>query len=373
MFQVMTGDNWSEIARGLFSATGNGAATAIFFVSFQLIVALVLVNVVIAVLLDEFSKAALNRSTTASGSDESSWKRCPFVRLAETLSMYHDLDDLESRIMSVFQKISGLRPELHCLDTTGDQIMMDFTAFRAGVKSLGFIPPILISRDDWDAQVVAQHLCTDEGTLGLKGFTDLMKHSVRRFQTWTLNNAILEESDSWEKEQLKAMFIGVKGMLAEDQESARAVAAAGGRTVQSKDLLEEQAATDTLLKRLLVDMNKMNKKFEAVEQELSSISHLKSRSKRKLMPIETEDGKGPKEDTAQISREKSKPAESEGKAKGAEGTFIGRQAFSRRKETKEAAGGRKDEGGKKEEDRGKDVKEARTASKDSKAKEDGAG
>ena len=37
----MTGDNWSDIARDLFVQTGQGAAVAMYFVSFQLIVALV--------------------------------------------------------------------------------------------------------------------------------------------------------------------------------------------------------------------------------------------------------------------------------------------------------------------------------------------
>jgi hypothetical protein len=84
------GDNWSEITRDLVSLTGEAVLVPIFFVSFQargaaasladracpcqlcttdprshsgrprsqLLVALVLLNVVIAVLLDEFSKAA---------------------------------------------------------------------------------------------------------------------------------------------------------------------------------------------------------------------------------------------------------------------------------------------------------------------------
>jgi hypothetical protein len=37
----MTGDNWADIARGLFETTGAAAGVAIFFVTFHLIVALV--------------------------------------------------------------------------------------------------------------------------------------------------------------------------------------------------------------------------------------------------------------------------------------------------------------------------------------------
>ena len=52
----MTGDNWSEHCRELMVDTGEGVYVGIFYVSFMLIVSLVLTNVVIAVLLDEFGK-----------------------------------------------------------------------------------------------------------------------------------------------------------------------------------------------------------------------------------------------------------------------------------------------------------------------------
>ena len=52
----MTGDNWSEHCRELMIDTGEGVYVAVFYVSFMLVVSLVLVNVVIAVLLDEFAK-----------------------------------------------------------------------------------------------------------------------------------------------------------------------------------------------------------------------------------------------------------------------------------------------------------------------------
>lgn len=107
MFQVMTGDNWADIARDLFVETGMGAAVAMYFVSFQLIVALVLVNVVIAVLLDEFSKAADRRDAGAAGAgdDKADAHRCPFEKIAKYLADYKDLDDLESMINDLFDRI----------------------------------------------------------------------------------------------------------------------------------------------------------------------------------------------------------------------------------------------------------------------------
>lgn len=56
MFQVCTGDEWGPIARDLF--TDNGIVDpvpVIFFVSYVIVASFVLINVVIAVLLDEVS------------------------------------------------------------------------------------------------------------------------------------------------------------------------------------------------------------------------------------------------------------------------------------------------------------------------------
>ena len=56
--QVMSGDSWAEtITRSLFDNkddSANDQAVAFFFVSFVLIVGMVLANVVLTVLLDEF-------------------------------------------------------------------------------------------------------------------------------------------------------------------------------------------------------------------------------------------------------------------------------------------------------------------------------
>lgn len=104
MFQVMTGDAWSDIARGLFVGDANDAMVALFFVSFQLIVALVLVNVVIAVLLDEFSKAA-DKRVIVSIAGQDSGENDPLERLVRDLAVFKDSHDMDERIKEVFVKI----------------------------------------------------------------------------------------------------------------------------------------------------------------------------------------------------------------------------------------------------------------------------
>jgi hypothetical protein len=54
MFQILTGDSWGEIARPLLFATGGAAfGVSLFFVSFIVLTTIVLLNVVVAVLLEK--------------------------------------------------------------------------------------------------------------------------------------------------------------------------------------------------------------------------------------------------------------------------------------------------------------------------------
>lgn len=375
MFQVMTGDNWSEIARDLFIASGNGPATAVFFVSFQLIVALVLVNVVIAVLLDEFSKAAENKSHQSAGLDEGNCS-CPFVRLSETFANYRDLEDLEFRIHDVFAQIANVGMHMLEMDLDGDEdaerIRLDYESFRAGVKKLDFIPPILISSDDWNEQVVNRQLISVDERLGVAGFRELMKHSVRRYQTWLLHNALEEEADAWEKEQYRAMYIGVKGMLAEDQEQSRRHKLAPSAGASPLHQQEQELATDELLKRLLVDMGRLNKRFENVERDLraagpsinannanangnkrvlqpvSSIEEQKGKrsigdvvweSKGRMRDKDKGEGSGDRGKGEGERQRKGEANGNEGKEKKNERDYLGRVAYSKRSAVTEAAGG----------------------------------
>jgi voltage-gated sodium channel len=314
MFQVMTGDNWSDICRGLFVLTGQGAGVAMFFVSFQLIVALVLVNVVIAVLLDEFSNAAEKRLSGGSN-DEDGGAKCPFEKIARYLSEYKDLDDLESMINDLYDRVlakSKLRQkmggglEIHAEMTpeairrtlrayficwrTGEPLAgqcdgnVTFIEFRAGIKSLGFIPPIIVTRPIWEAYVLAEasalKLNTETELLSRRGFMALMKLALKRFQLKSLTVAMEGDPDGWNKNGITSALMGVKGLLVEDLELAK-----GGLTVmndkkhnrlpeefEAKDDAE-RAATELLLKRLVMDMHKMHKRFDAVESELAAVRY----------------------------------------------------------------------------------------------------
>ena len=318
MFQVMTGDNWSDICRDLFEITGEGAIVALYFVSFQLIVALVLVNVVIAVLLDEFSKAADRRESAADGQNDDDGLRCPFEKVAIYLADYRDLDDLESMIHDLFDRIL-FRASLKCnfgfasISDTAESIRrtlkfffkiwqtgevdyalmndgrVGYAEFRDGVKTLGFVPPIIVTHETWADYVLAQaemlRVDPDDQLLGRPGFVALMKQALKRYQLRTLNSAMESMPDAWNKQSITAVLLGVKGLLVEDLELAQGdLSCISDKTrdetacyVETSDEVE-RAATELLLKRLVTDMHKMHKRFDAVESDLSAINDLKART-----------------------------------------------------------------------------------------------
>jgi len=54
LWQIMTGDDWSQIVRDMFGPSGMPVGVALFFVSYQLLITFTMVNVVVCVLVDEF-------------------------------------------------------------------------------------------------------------------------------------------------------------------------------------------------------------------------------------------------------------------------------------------------------------------------------
>jgi hypothetical protein len=219
IFQVMTGDAWGDIARGLFVTTGSPLGTALFFVSFQLIVSLVLLNVVIAVLLDEFSKAAEQRGPAAgpagaltAGDGDGEGRAVD--RLAADLSDFRDSDDLEERIAALYALVSrgaaaGPPPPV-----------LGYDQLRAGIVGLGHIPPVLLQLTEWDERVIRPGLAeTADGPdgpvpgLGPSGFAALMRRAVREHSVASLSRVAADASESWSPEAVRALLVAVKGVL----------------------------------------------------------------------------------------------------------------------------------------------------------------
>ena len=106
MFQVLSGD--SSVARIIFG-DDTEADVALFFVSYILIASIMLLNVVVAVLLDEFI-ATVTREKEEKAHQEFLEKERRKISgcldpPTKSLTLFEDEEDLASRIASIYNKL----------------------------------------------------------------------------------------------------------------------------------------------------------------------------------------------------------------------------------------------------------------------------
>ena len=160
LFQASTGDGWSDIVRELYVEPGRAGSSitnllvTCYFISYMLIVSFILIQVVIAVLLDEFSKVSdaedLERSSARllSAGTNFSVRPNPFVALVQDLSLCRDEASQRHMIHQVFDAVASAagKPTKHALVT--------FRELVQGLRALDMRPPALFSRHDWHEMVV---------------------------------------------------------------------------------------------------------------------------------------------------------------------------------------------------------------------------
>ena len=142
LFQIATGDAWSsQIVRPLMDEYDSGSVykgwTALFFVSYVLVVGVVLMNIVVAVLLDEFISTVAAEKANARAEEQemrdkekvvNSIAEGPLDALVRSLLAYTTKDDLHRRIFNLYQRVdldqsgnlAGASPNRHCVLGTGD-------------------------------------------------------------------------------------------------------------------------------------------------------------------------------------------------------------------------------------------------------------
>ena len=148
LFQIATGDSWaSVIVRGVMTQyepdMQKAGLTGLFFVSYVLIVGIVLINVVVAVLLDEFI------STVAREKLEDEMAKTEHERTIQTKHAIGPLDPLISGIMDytsqgdLSDKIMTLYQRFDINEGGG----IDFDEFNKGLTALN-LPQI--TKDEWE-------------------------------------------------------------------------------------------------------------------------------------------------------------------------------------------------------------------------------
>jgi hypothetical protein len=244
--QVLTGDGWGDIARGLFSGSGNPGLVGIFFASYHIILVMVLVNVVIAVLLDEFSKAVRSdrEAANARGADicrnrPPPERRCPLERVARELSNYFSLEFLDQTIASHWRKVvagaRGLTPaqtpppvpsggsvvgdgdvdehdNSRSMDDSSESL--SYKELTAGLRALTYLPPVLFRQQHWEELVMLAGLCDGEEKINARGFACLLKQALWRFLLGEMSLAMdVGGCNDWDGRSVRATFLSLKGAL----------------------------------------------------------------------------------------------------------------------------------------------------------------
>ena len=148
MFQVCTGDGWStDIVRPLFREDGHVDPLVVgFFVSYILLAGYFLLNIIVAVLLDEFVRSV--------ESERSEIAKALAIEKAKGTQQYQGaLDPVLTLLfrydtsVDLTEKINGL---YEFLDWEGTESLTYFK-FVTRIGSLISLPRMHIAREDWCA------------------------------------------------------------------------------------------------------------------------------------------------------------------------------------------------------------------------------
>ena len=220
LFQICTGDGWaSDVARPLFDAAalacgdstrvdaggaglggagaGDGGAAAAeagmagtldgwaaaFFISFIVFVTWTLLQVVVAVLLDNFTAAADQEKNRKAQERAKAEGRTPVVYaidpLLAALAHFDTSADLSARIRLLFSVLD-----------IDDSQTLSFRELQAGLRKLRVNPTINISHDDWDVMTSYGQVTNADGELDQQHFEEVMRRQLKLYVQRQLANAM---------------------------------------------------------------------------------------------------------------------------------------------------------------------------------------
>jgi voltage-gated sodium channel len=175
MFRIMTFDNAAGLTWDIMQTVEgwDKFLIAIFVVSYQLIVALILCNIVMAVLLDKFSEAS--EASRAEDAEEemvalAKQTSCVLDPLLEHLSAIETDSALSRRIEDIFTFVDE--------DASGK---VDFQEIRGGFKRLETDPVMDFVEDDFDREVVQRGFADDEGEMDLPQFKTFLDVQLKEY------------------------------------------------------------------------------------------------------------------------------------------------------------------------------------------------
>eukprot|EP00802_Teleaulax_amphioxeia_P006006 Tamp_06010.p1 GENE.Tamp_06010~~Tamp_06010.p1 ORF type:complete len:718 (-),score=178.14 Tamp_06010:564-2717(-) len=219
MWQVTTGDSWGGmLARSLFYVCqdvetkefigspspppdlgfepgdcGEGAQSVfdqsvlVFFASYSIVSGMVLLNVIVAVLLDQFLRCVADeekimREEKIAAADKDD-QRAPaeFVLdpIMVQLSEFESLEHLQVLLLSLWQRLN-----------VDDVSELSFETLHNALRLLGTKPVIVLTRDDFDHITCQGSLCLSSGSIDYQHFGLIMKRQLEHYTQREMANRI---------------------------------------------------------------------------------------------------------------------------------------------------------------------------------------
>ena len=201
-FQMSTGDGWSDVTRGLMNLQRDGirsAWVACFFVSYMLIVGTILVQIVVAVLLDEFMNCVAKEKEdmkAAKDAIENAHKRPipgPLDPLLETILDYTTTEDLNNKIDFCFAKLD--------LSENG---AVSLEEFNEGLKRM--LPSdikVKMKDADWNFITDNGKLCDKDGEISREQFRTIM---LQQFNLYTRRRVVTSMGKEMGEQAFDTLF-----------------------------------------------------------------------------------------------------------------------------------------------------------------------
>jgi hypothetical protein len=188
MFQVCTGDGWAtDLTRPLMKKSNPDGTlelgTCLFFISFIVIVGWVLLQVVVAVLLENFTEASYQEKDRILREKSKFNGRTSVVNVIDPLlaglAHFQTTDDLNKRIHLLFTVLD--------VDESGQ---LSFKEMAEGFRKFKIKPQINITLDDWDTMTLNGKMLNEHEEMGPQEFEAVMKRQFKLYVQRQMSNAI---------------------------------------------------------------------------------------------------------------------------------------------------------------------------------------
>jgi hypothetical protein len=178
---VASGESWTTYMHNMKGKDGNVTTpVALFFVSFTILVSIVALNIIVAVLLENFVSSMNKHDATQRISEEArEHHKCAAALdpLLATLANFNSPQHFKSQLDLLF-----------CLWDVDDNGTLDYEEMKLGLQRLGYVPQIRMNPDDWEHFSLHGLLVDENGEMNLPCFEVALRFQLADYSQRLLAN-----------------------------------------------------------------------------------------------------------------------------------------------------------------------------------------